>query len=411
MKIKHDRILIQLICLFLAVILWVFVMDSNNSKADDPVTGIPVAIRNEALLENSGLTLVEQKVSTIDVTLTGYRSDLLNIKKEDIKAYIDVSGRKEGLNQISVIIEPLEGVEIKDYTPKEIACNIEALVTKTLDVEVAYKGNQANGYYVDDNTVNPASVIIKGPRSIVNSAARAVANVNLNGDSDTIVKSVPVTIYSDTGHQLPLDINPSIVEVTIPVLPTKYIEINPDIQGEPLEGYKRIGYTVEPERIKIAAYKSVIDSINEARTEPIDITGTFYPVTRSVNIINDNNYIIVEGTSKPTVKVQIEKIIKKDFVYSVSDINYVNIPEGLEVVNEDETDENLIVVTVEGVSSIINQFSKDDLKLKVDLTDGKKGINNVVISSETNVEMESIVINPETVDIKLDKVKAEVEDE
>lgn len=411
MKIKHDRILIQLICLFLAVILWVFVMDSDNSKADHPVTGIPVAIKNESLLENSGLTLVEQKVSTIDVTLNGYRSDVLNINKEDIKAYIDVSGRKEGLNQISVIIEPLEGVEIKDYTPKEIACNIEALVTKTLDVEVAYKGNQANGYYVDDSTVNPASVIIKGPRSIVNSAAKAVANVNLNEDSDTIVKSVPITIYSDTGHQLPLDINPSIVEVTIPVLPTKYIEINPDIQGEPLEGYKRIGYTVEPERIKIAAYKSVIDSINEARTEPIDITGTFYPVTRSVNIINDNNYIIVEGTSKPTVKVQIEKIIKKDFVYSVSDINYVNVPEGLEVVNEDETDENLIVVTIEGISSIINQFSKDDLKLKVDLTDGKKGINNVVISSETNVEMESIVINPETVDIKLDKVKAEVEDE
>lgn len=403
MKIKNDKILIQSICLLLAVILWIFVMEEMNPKTDRELTGIPVTIKNESSLEESGLTLVDQKVSTIDVTLYGYSQDLAKVKKDDIKAYIDVYGRKEGPNQIRVKIEVPEGLEA-DSNPEEIACNIEALVTKTLDVEVVYEGNQANGYYVAQKTVNPASIIVKGPRSIVNSATRAVASVNLNDDRETITKSVPISVFSDTGHELPLNLNPNIVEITTPVLPTKYISINPEIQGEPKEGYKVTEVTVDPQTIRIAAYDSVINSINNALTEPLDITGAFYTISRSLNIVNNNNnYIIVEGTSNPTVKVKIEKIIKKDFIYSVSDIIYTNVPEGLQVVTEET--EDLIVVTVDGVSSIINQFSKDDLVLKADLSECEEGINNITIFSETNIDMESIEINQETIDVELNKME------
>lgn len=404
MKVKNDKIFIQIICLLLAVILWVFVMGEMNPKIDKDIASIPVRIRNENVLEESALAFVDKEKEnyTIDLKVTGYRDNLVGINKDEVTAYIDVLGYSEGTNKVPVEIELPEGVEIKEYSPKQILCNMEAIITKNIDVEVIFEGSQAEEYYASEETINSASVIVRGPRSIVNSATRAIANVNLDNNKETIVKSVPISILSDTGYELSLVTNPNIIEVTVPIMPIKAVEVKTQVIGEPREGYKMTNISIEPQYIKISADSSIIGGINEVNTEPIDITGLYYPITRYQKIIDTDNFIITGGIYKPQIKIEIEKIIQRDFIYTNSDINYINVPDGLEISSENL--EASIVVTVDGVASVINQFSKDDLILKADLSECTIGDNKVSIVAEYDANLESVEVNKDIVDIEMKEV-------
>ena len=208
------------------------------------------------------------------------------------------------------------------------------------------------------------------------------------------------SIYDDQGMALTIDVNPTVVEATIPVLPTKYVTVKPTFIGEPAEGYKLVDIKSEPTLIKIAAEQEVLDRMTEVETEPLDIEGAYYKVNNDKKIKNDGSFYIVDNEITANVTANIEKIIQKDFIYKLEDINIQNIPENLIVIPEEET--SLILVTVKGITSVINQLSKEDLILTVDLTGATEGLNERKIVIDTQVELELISLDNETILITLE---------
>ena len=150
------------------------------------------------------------------------------------------------------------GVEIASVYPTQIACNIEGVISKVMDVTVQFdEGSQASGYYRAQALPNPSSVKITGPRSVVNSANLAVANIKIDGAVDNVVKTVPVRVYDDMDTEIFLSVPTGNVEVTVPIYPTKYVDLNPSLVGVPEEGYEMVNVTVQPNRVRIAAKQDI----------------------------------------------------------------------------------------------------------------------------------------------------------
>ncbi|PKM70639.1 MAG: hypothetical protein CVU93_01060, partial [Firmicutes bacterium HGW-Firmicutes-18] len=145
---SKDKIIIQALCIVAALATWLFVVNEVNPITGKDVTSIPIIVRNAEALEELGLVVAGIDISEIRVTVEGYRNDILNITRNDISAFIDVKGYKEGLNRITVELELPDGVNVVDYSPKQILCELEAVVNRTIDLTVEIDGLVEDGYYV-----------------------------------------------------------------------------------------------------------------------------------------------------------------------------------------------------------------------------------------------------------------------
>jgi len=391
MKNSKDKAIIIVICLFAALISWFYVVTEMNPETTKDVADVEIEVRNETALNDSGLVVANIDKGSIEVRVRGLRNEVINIENTDINAFVDVVGYNEGINKVPVEINVPENLEIVDYNPKQLLCEFEAVINKSIDLEIDINGNEASGYYAlsPDSSVN--TVVVKGPRSVLNSIEKAIVYLDISGESETINKKIPINVYNDKGIELNLEINPSIAEVTIPIYPIKEVEVDIPITGQVMEGYEVKSVTLEPKTILIAGREDILNQVEKVRCEAINIEGAEDNIYSPAKFI-DGNYYIIESVN-PRIEIEIEKVITKDLIYNLDDIQITNIPEDLSL-NNIEISKEILSVTIEGISSVINQISKDDIKLIVNMTEGIEGNNDVFIDLETDEEINSYEINP-----------------
>ncbi|MFA9422811.1 MAG: YbbR-like domain-containing protein [Sedimentibacter sp.] len=399
MKIKNDKLVIQITCIVVSVILWMIIMVETNPPLENTYTNIPVTIKNLSALENSNLIMmnIDKDNITVNVKVKGYNDQLNKITKSDFSAYIDVLGYGEGLTNAKVEIVGPNGIEISNTYPSQIACNIESVISRVMDVTVQFDGSQAENYYKDLPTSNPSSVKITGPRSVVNSAELAVATVNIDGVQNNFTKIVPVRIYNGMDTEIFMSVPTENVEVSVPVYPTKYVDLVPVIRGLPDEGYQVVEATAKPEKVKIAARQDILDTINQLNLTELDISGAYNNILSSREIMSIDGLTILDLTTTPVVNVVIEKIIEKQFIFLKSEIQFINVQDGNLVNIEDPNSE--ITVTVKGTTSIVNAVKKSDLILTADLLQAEVGQNTISIAAVTEKTFNSISFSQDNVKV------------
>ncbi|NLJ57826.1 MAG: hypothetical protein GX339_03165 [Tissierellia bacterium] len=400
MKIKNDKLLVRITCLVVSIVLWITIMVVTNPTLEETYPNIPVTIRNLSTLENSNLVMMNQDKENLTVTVTasGLTDQLNKLNSRDFSAYIDVLGFKEGVTNAKVEVIGPGGVEIKNIKPTQIACNIEAVISKVMDVTVQYEGVQANSYYRASPVSNPSSVKITGPRSVVNSADLAVATVNINNATDTVVRTVPVRIYDDKDTEIFMSVPTGNVELTVPIYPTKYVELKPTITGLPEEGYELVDVTVKPERVRISARKDILDTVTELNLEELIITGAYNNILSSKEILNADGLILLDLETTPVVNAVIEKVIEREFKYSSTDIQFINQDDKEVILSQEDTE---ITLMVEGTSTLINSLQKEDLILTADLSETTIGINTVEIECLTEQQLNNIELSRNSVTIEI----------
>jgi YbbR domain-containing protein len=401
MKIKNDKIVIQITCLVVSIVLWMFIMVETNPAQEKTFTNVPITVKNLAALENSNLVLMNSDKDhlAVSVKVKGSIDEISKLSKNEFSAYIDVLGFSEGITNAKIEISGPSGVEITNTYPSQIACNIEGIISKVMDVTVQYEGKQTENFYRSLPLSNPSSVKITGPRSVVNSATVAVATVNIEGAVDNIVKTVPVRVYDGTDAEIFMSVPIDNVEVTVPIYPTKYVDLVPSIIGLPEEGYQITDVTVKPEKVRIAARKDILDTITELKVADLDISGAFNNILSSREILNTDGLIILDLTTTPVVNAAIEKSIEKEFVYEASEIQYSNL-------NENNTAKPLepekeITVVVNGPPSVLNQLKKSDLILTADLSNLTLGVQDVKIEGKIEKTVNSILLSQDSIKIEI----------
>jgi YbbR domain-containing protein len=401
MKIKNDKIVIQITCLVVSIVLWMFIMVETNPAQEKTFTNVPITVKNLAALENSNLVLMNSDKDhlSVSVKVKGSIDEISELSKNEFSAFIDVLGFSEGITNAKIEISGPSGVEITNTYPSQIACNIEGIISKVMDVTVQYEGKQTENFYRSLPLSNPSSVKITGPRSVVNSATAAVATVNIEGAVDNVVKTVPVRVYDGTDAEIFMSVPIDNVEVTVPIYPTKYVDLVPNIIGLPEEGYQITDVTVKPEKVRIAARKDILDTITELKVADLDISGAFNNILSSREILNTDGLIILDLTTTPVVNAAIEKSIEKEFVYEASEVQYSNL-------NENNTarpiePEKEITVVVNGPPSVLNQLKKSDLILTADLVNLTLGVQDVKIEGKTEKTVNSISLSQDSIKIEI----------
>lgn len=87
-------------------------------------------------------------------------------------------------------------ITILDISPSFLSVHLEKITTRTFKVNVPYTGTPAQGYIILEPSAEPASVILSGPRSLIDDGIQVLKTkpVDLTGAQETFKKEVPLDL-------------------------------------------------------------------------------------------------------------------------------------------------------------------------------------------------------------------------
>ena len=92
-RLKTSDLIPRLLCVVIAVIIWLYVMSNESPDYERTFSGVTVSIENAALLTSeSELSVISGYGERADITVTGKKSDLISYSLEDIVPSVDVGG-------------------------------------------------------------------------------------------------------------------------------------------------------------------------------------------------------------------------------------------------------------------------------------------------------------------------------
>ena len=306
-EMKYTRFewwLPKLLCLIAASALWVYVMNEQNPQVENTYT-VPVETRN---LDRS---LVATNVpSTVKVKVRMARSDMIYMRSDNIKAYVDLSGMTDGDYPNTPILVSVPGDEsVVSVSPKTFDLNIDTYAVKTLPANVQIFGTPETNFSVESNKATPDTITIAGSSTMVAKADRAVVSVNIAGKEKSFAEFDSVNILDADGNTVTgLDIMPSQVKVTVKMKEeTKLgnLPIKIETKGEPAKGYKVGKITVTPPVATLTAPISFFAANRTLDLDPIDVTGASSDIHQVVNVNVPSGGSV--AVPKVTVDVEIDK--------------------------------------------------------------------------------------------------------
>lgn len=391
-KLKNNTKM-KFISLLSALVLWLYVMTVEDPIENRTFSDIPIAITNVNTIEDKGLSIYPEEELVTDISISANLSSLRLINKDNIYIYGRIEGPKEGKNTIYLQANLPERVNKYDIKPHSITINLEKIINEEKDIHIEIKGTSKIN--IDEIQPSKKTISVEGPRSIVNkvSSIKATLDVsNKDQDFSTKLKLTPVDSEGNEVKGVTLEEDYIIANVKLLKQKTVPIKLNliENVEGEDV----RTDYILDPEKVTIEGKKEIIDEITSIETQPINLKDIKESDIIEIPLNIPVGIKIYEEIK--SIKLKVDKNITTDIIVPKSSIELRNKEEGLEI-NLDNIPEN-IKLTIKH-SENITSIKEEDISLYVDLSDISLGENKFTIKYETKLDLKSIKINPETIEI------------
>ena len=235
-KYKKMDIVALILCLIVAMSIWVYVMNVNRSVVDKTIT-LSVDIRGQIEDATDGMTIISDNNTidgvsidysqmTVKVTVSGMQSELDKYKDSDYSVKVDVSDiGSAGVYALSfTCITPSPSITLTSVTPSLTGyVLIDKPATRTLTkITATYDGS-----FLTDSTItvfpqSNSSLVISGPESRIEAIDRAEVVVTLaSGDKSALRTSGNIRFYDANGNEIKslgyISIEPSMVTVDVKI--------------------------------------------------------------------------------------------------------------------------------------------------------------------------------------------------
>ena len=244
--------------------------------------------------------VLQGQMGDVGVTLRGTEAALSNVVASDLHATLDLgtadlhrSDPQDLLVRVSVASA---GVRVMDKSPATVNVRIEPITSRSVAAQPRFANEPPAGTFAGDAAITPNEVKVSGPASQVARIAALYATV-LFGDAMTdLVQSVQPLAVDAAGKTIEgLTVEPALVQVTVPVLPTattRTVPVVPAVRGSVANGYWILRVTVDPAVVTVRGEASVVSGVDQVPTAAIDISGLTDSRTYQVGLL-----LPAEGTS------------------------------------------------------------------------------------------------------------------
>ena len=400
---KKGNLIISLI---LAVALWMYVVGEMNPTTSKIFRDIPITLMNEQTLTDQDLAVVGISAESLNLTLTGKRSDIGRIKSTDISAYVDLTDAGEGDNQLTVSLHVPSTVDVKDQNVNKVTVTVEKRVDEEKEIRVVYNGDSNTETEPTTTLIDPATVTVSGSKSRVDQVAYVMAQVNIEditeNEASIVARLTPVDKSGEEVENVTLSEQKARIQSVL--LYTKSVKLEVPINDEKDDGYERT--TKAPDTILIKGNKEIVDAVETISTETVDISQILENESVELTPILPEGVEVAEGSPKLILTVSVKSnLSSKEFKFSGSEVQ-LTADDGVEAAVATKT----ITVTVEGTESEISGIRKSDISLTADASGLDEGTNSIPLNVNCSKDYTNISASPEQLKVTITIAAAEPEE-
>ncbi|MFW5868689.1 MAG: YbbR-like domain-containing protein [Armatimonadota bacterium] len=295
---------VKLLALVVASVLWLHVLGTEDPQSTQAIT-VPVVPVNEP----EGLETVSIMPETVELRLRGRESALAQAQTGRIRMQANLRGATAGENEVPLRIAGVPyTLGVRQGYPTTARVELDKIIERSRPVDDIVRGEPARGFVIEQVTVDPEEVTVRGATSVVREVARAVVVVDVSGINQSAPFEVEVEARDNrnvavTGVQF--DPPTATVNVNVRELNVKYVPVRP-VLGDPPAGYRVADVQADPEIVTITSE----DDLSDARTVPtlaVDISGLRGTKQYSVSL-NVPPDVRVEGPASVQVTVTTQRI-------------------------------------------------------------------------------------------------------
>ncbi len=244
--------------------------------------------------------VLQGQMGDVGVTLRGTEAALSNVVASDLHATLDLGTadlhRSDPQDLLVHVTVASTGVRVMDTSPATVNVRIEPITSRSVAAQPRFANEPPAGTFAGDAAITPNEVKVSGPASQVARIAALYATV-LFGDAMTdLVQSVQPLAVDAAGKTIEgLTVEPALVQVTVPVLPTattRTVPVVPAVRGSVANGYWILRVTVDPAVVTVRGEASVVSGVDQVPTAAIDVSGLTDSRTYQVGLL-----LPAEGTS------------------------------------------------------------------------------------------------------------------
>lgn len=382
-----SKILTFLLSVFFAFGLWLYVITVVSPNSTDTIGDIPVTMVGESALEQRNLIITATTSTNVDLTLTGNRSDLVEVNASNITLQADLTRIYDpGVHRLEYSISWPGSVADNAFTvenkyPAYVTITVEKKITKEIPVEIVWNGAVPSDFMSDKENVlmDYENITIKGPSSVVEKISHAEITVDLTDQRESLDQYYRITLCNKDHEPVNAElitVNTQEVNVKLTIHKVKEVPLVVTIVDGGGATSKTATYEIMPKSIKVSGTEAALEDLEQINLGTIKLAD--YPeaqlltfgITLPDSVTNQSN------VTEAKVDLKFPGLSVREFVITGDQIVIQNVPEGLEAVLITEN----LTITVRGPMTDINRMTIRDITVSVDFTDAPMGTSTYKVT-------------------------------
>ena len=387
MKNKFGRALLSLV---IAFGIWLYVITVVNPESVQKYYNVPVVLAGSNMLESRGLMLISTSDVQLDLELTGNRTDLNQLSKDNITILADLSGiTSAGQHTVRYDISYpgsiSSGIKPVNQESQYLTVEVAEWAKKDVPVVVHYQGALPEDYTADRQNVmlDHDKVTISGPKNVIDRIQTAAITLELDGRKEDFTQSRDITFVDQ--NELPVtDLNHVTVSATQVTASLKVSMIKTvDIVVEVIPGggmvQEDISFVADRNQLVVSGPAATLEDL-DAITLTIDLSKLSATQTLKFDIVLPEGVTNVSGVPQVSVDVTVPEITTKTMAIFNSQFKVINLPENMVVSFITEQ----IAIVFQGRANRLAELKNENIRIIVDLSDAVEGksVYSVVIEVE-----------------------------
>ncbi len=295
----------RIVVVFLAFILWFYVMATSSQNVSWVIEDVPVRIEN-----GSSLSVLSGDGVTVDVTVLGRRSVKKNLTAADVSAYVTVpEDTVAGKYTFDIQVDPTNGLTVDALSQSRLSVYLDNTATTTVPVRAKITEFMLETDYDLDMSgivCNPSSLRVTGPESVLDTIDCAQVIVELGRVTGSVNYNGAAVLVDASGAEVTssyLKAAASAVTVTVPVFKYRDLPLNVSFRYGFLNR-NNANVTVEPASVRIRGKADIVDTVEWSYT--VDEKNVFEKGEYNVALRLPNGVTAVGG--EQTVRISVEPV-------------------------------------------------------------------------------------------------------
>lgn len=369
---KH-KLLAFLLALLVSIGLWVYAVTVVNPDDTTYIRGVKVRIVGVSELESDNLMLTGGEGQTVNVEISGRRSDLKQLTSASLEAIADVSKiDRAGTYEVSWTLDPPSTVASGDISLVSTSSNKITVVVSEVNtrpeipVEVEYTGSLPEGYIRDPAVLSAESISVTGPAEEVEKIEKAVVSVDLTEATQTVTEDVSYVFLDEDGQAMTLSefvtVSTPVVRVSVPISCYKQVKLRVSMTAGGGATEDDTLCIIEPDTISVKGTREALEGLDEIVIKQIDLAAC--DGTQVWKVTPELPAGVTSLAADPSVEIRLSfrGLVTRKFTIKCADIQRLD---------EDSTltfGEQNVVITVRGKAEAVNALTQEDVLISADLT-------------------------------------------